>query len=69
MTVEKHVRYVEDVDTLAAAWYFVMNHVDEFEAPSIAIESFVRYDYSVTTTEPQISTTGYTASIHGTINA
>lgn len=68
MTLEKHVRYSEDVDTLAAAWYFVMNHVDEFAAPSIAIEAYSEIVQDVDGTYGE-GRTAYTASIHGNVDA
>lgn len=66
MTAEKHVRYSDDVDTLPEAWEFIMRYVDEFTAPSIAIEAFTRYAYDEDVND---GTPGYTASIHGNVNA
>lgn len=68
MTTEKHVRYSQDVDTLAAAWYFIMRHCDEFAAPSIAIEAYSEIVQDVDGTYSE-GRTAFTASIHGTVDA
>lgn len=68
MSTEKHVRYNTDVDTLTDAWTFIMSHVDEFAAPTIGIEAWVRYDYNESL-DSQEASTGYSASVHGYVDA
>lgn len=68
MSTEKHVRYNTDVDTLTDAWTFIMSHVDEFAAPTIGIEAWARSSYNESAIREEVST-GYTASIHGYVNA
>lgn len=41
--VDKFINYSDDVDTLQAAFGFVMDHVDQFEAPSIDIRAYKQY--------------------------
>lgn len=60
VSTEKHVRYSTDVNTLTEAWTFIMSHVDEYATPTIGIEA---YEYIGD------NRTGYTASIHGYVNA
>lgn len=67
MSTEKHVRYSTDVNTLTDAWTFIMGHVDEYTAPTIGIEAWTRY--SLTGDAEDAATVGYTASIHGYVNA
>lgn len=69
MSTEKHVRYTTDVNTLTEAWTFIMGHVDEYDTPTISIESYVRYTTYNETFDRDETTTGYTASTHGTVNA
>lgn len=68
MTIEKHVRYNTDVTTLTEAWAFIMEHVDQFPAPTIGIEAWTRYEVTYTD-RPRAEVTGYTATIHGNVNA
>ena len=41
--LEKHVSYSLVVPDLAAAWLFVMDHVEEFRSPSIHITPMWSY--------------------------
>lgn len=41
--VDKFINYSDDVDTLQAAFGFVMDYVDQFEAPSIDIRAYKQY--------------------------
>lgn len=68
MTIEKHVRYNTDVKTLTEAWAFIMEHVDQFAKPTIGIEAWTRYEYRSLDIEDE-QVTGYTASVHGVVNA
>lgn len=68
MSTEKHVRYTTDVNTLTEAWTFIMGHVDEYATPTIGIEAWERTSYNEDAA-PQATTTGYTASIHGYVDA
>jgi hypothetical protein len=69
VSTEKHVRYNTDVDTLTDAWTFIMGHVDEFAAPTIGIEAFSRVSYSLIGDIEEHAIVGYTASIHGYVDA
>jgi hypothetical protein len=63
VTTEKHVRYSADaLDTIAAAWYFVMSHVDEFDAPSITINPMWVYSDS------EDGVLHYSATVSGNVN-
>lgn len=68
VSTEKHVRYTTDVTTLTEAWTFIMGHVDEYATPTIGIEAWERSSYNEDADRGEAST-GYTASIHGYVNA
>lgn len=38
--VDKFINYSEDVETVNEAFAFVMDHMDEFSAPSITISAY-----------------------------
>lgn len=42
--VDKFVSYSEDVENVQEAFAFVMDHLDEFEAPNIQIQSYTVYE-------------------------
>lgn len=42
--VDKFINYSEDVDTIQEAFSFIMNYMDEFESPSIAIQPYKSYE-------------------------
>lgn len=41
--VDKFVNYSEDVDTIQEAFSFIMNYMDEFKSPNIAIQPYTSY--------------------------
>lgn len=42
--VDKFINYSEDVDTIQEAFAFIMNYMDEFESPTIAIQPYLSYE-------------------------
>ena len=42
--VDKFISYSEDVENVHEAFAFVMEHMDEFEAPDIKIQSYTVYE-------------------------
>lgn len=41
--VDKFISYSDDAGTVSEAFAFVMEHMDEFSAPSIAIQAYTSY--------------------------
>lgn len=42
--VDKFINYSENVDSIQEAFAFIMDYMDQFESPSIAIQPYTSYD-------------------------
>lgn len=42
--VDKYVNYSEDVATIQEAFAFIMEYMDQFKSPSIAIQPYTSYE-------------------------
>lgn len=42
--VDKFISYSEDVDNIQGAFSFIMEHMDEFASPNIAIQPYTSYE-------------------------
>lgn len=67
--VDKFVSYSEDVENVQEAFAFVMDHLDEFEAPNIQIQSYTVYEnLSDMEEEDGEHEVRYGVSVSGTVN-
>lgn len=67
--VDKFINYSEDVETVNEAFAFVMDHMDEFSAPSITISAYEVYHDISTFSEDNVETdVRYGVSVSGTVN-
>lgn len=57
----KFVRYSTHVETITAAWAFVMSHMDEFRRPTIQVEACLSSDDGESWVE------GYDATLYGDV--
>lgn len=62
--VGKFINYTEDVKTLNEAFTFVMEYVDQFQAPSIDITAYEQYhDISTLSNEDAVKNVRYGVSV------
>lgn len=67
--VDKFINYTEDVETLNEAFAFVMEYVDQFQAPSIDITAYEQYhDISTISNEDVVKNVRYGVSVSGTVS-
>ena len=66
--VDKYINYSEDVETVNEAFAFVMDHMEEFSAPSITISAYeVYHDISTFESEDVEADVRYGVSVSGTV--
>lgn len=67
--VDKHVTYSDiERESLASAFSFVMDYVDEFEAPSIAIVGYRRYSSEDDLADDTGGSLMFSVSVSGEVN-
>lgn len=68
--VDKFINYSENVETLNEAFAFVMEYVDQFQAPSIDITAYEQYHDISTLTEGSdvVKNVRYGVSVSGTVS-
>ncbi|QDK01291.1 hypothetical protein SEA_WATERT_20 [Microbacterium phage WaterT] len=67
--VDKHITYSDiERDSLASAFSFVMDYVDEFEAPTIAIVGYRRYSSEDDLADDTGGELMFSVSVSGDVN-
>lgn len=67
--VDKFIEYSGDVETLNESFTFVMDRVDEFQAPTINISAYEQYhDISTFSEENVVKDVRYRVSVSGNVD-
>lgn len=64
----KYINYSDDKDSLASAFAFVMEYVDEFASPSIVITGYRHYSNILDMPEDEKGELRFSVSVSGEVN-
>lgn len=65
--VDKFVNYSEDVDTIQEAFTFIMEYMDQFKSPTIAIQPYLSYENLSDLDNDEAGEQKFGVSVSGTI--